>query len=223
MDDGRTPELRRMMVEYGEHFWKSGWAPLYGVLGGNPLAAMPSLHFATSVTAAHVLTETGAVAAFAGLDLHAAARPRARLPRRALRRRPRGRPRARRGCARRRAGRVAARAAALAGDPGARGEGGRMRDTAAGQRLSVDESSSAPVQTPNGEPEDDDEANRHGSSSPRAASSCSAASSSPRSPPCTTCCRSSPASRTRGTGSRTAARTGCSSRCCSRSGCSAVT
>ena len=27
-------------------------APLYGVLGGNPLAAMPSLHFATSVTAA---------------------------------------------------------------------------------------------------------------------------------------------------------------------------
>jgi uncharacterized protein (TIRG00374 family) len=32
-----------------------------------------------------------------------------------------------------------------------------MRDTAAGQRLSVDESSSAPVQTPNGAPEDDDE------------------------------------------------------------------
>ena len=55
MEDGRTPELRRMMVEYGEQFWKSGWAPLYGVLGGNPLAAMPSLHFATSVTAAHVL------------------------------------------------------------------------------------------------------------------------------------------------------------------------
>ena len=62
MEDGRTPELRRMMVEYGEHFWRSGWAPLYGVLGGNPLAAMPSLHFATSVSAAHVLSETGAVA-----------------------------------------------------------------------------------------------------------------------------------------------------------------
>jgi hypothetical protein len=59
MKDGRTPELRRMMVEYGEQFWRSGWAPLYGVLGGNPLAAMPSLHFATSVTAAHVLAETG--------------------------------------------------------------------------------------------------------------------------------------------------------------------
>jgi membrane-associated phospholipid phosphatase len=62
MEDGRTPELRRMMVEYGEHFWRSGWAPLYGVLGGNPLAAMPSLHFATSVSAAHVLAETGTMA-----------------------------------------------------------------------------------------------------------------------------------------------------------------
>ena len=62
MDDGLTPELRRMMVEYGEHFWRSGWKPLYGVLGGNPLAAMPSLHFATSVTAAHLLAETGTVA-----------------------------------------------------------------------------------------------------------------------------------------------------------------
>jgi hypothetical protein len=62
LEDGRTPELRRMMVEYGESFWRSGWAPLYGVLGGNPLAAMPSLHFATSVTAAHVLAGTGRVA-----------------------------------------------------------------------------------------------------------------------------------------------------------------
>ncbi len=61
MDDGRTPELRRMMVEYGEQFWKSGWQPLYGLLGGNPLAAMPSLHFATSVMAAHLLTEVGRV------------------------------------------------------------------------------------------------------------------------------------------------------------------
>ncbi len=66
MDDGLTPELRRMMVEYGEHFWRSGWAPLYGVFGGNPLAAMPSLHFATSVSAAHVLSETGAVAGIVG-------------------------------------------------------------------------------------------------------------------------------------------------------------
>ena len=39
------------MVEYGESFWRNGWAPLYSVLGGNPLAAMPSLHFATSAMA----------------------------------------------------------------------------------------------------------------------------------------------------------------------------
>ena len=87
MEDGRTPELRRMMVEYGEQFWKSGWAPLYGVLGGNPLAAMPSLHFATSVTAAHVLAEHGAGGGRARLDLRRHAGHRARLPRRALRRR----------------------------------------------------------------------------------------------------------------------------------------
>ena len=74
MEDGRTPELRRMMVEYGEQFWKQGWAPLYGVLGGNPLAAMPSLHFATSVTAAHVLSDTGPRRGGARLDLRRHAR-----------------------------------------------------------------------------------------------------------------------------------------------------
>ena len=66
MDDGLTPELRRMMVEYGQEFWGSGWDPLYGFLGGNPLAAMPSLHFATSVTAAHLLAETGPIAGAVG-------------------------------------------------------------------------------------------------------------------------------------------------------------
>jgi hypothetical protein len=66
LEDGRTPEVRRMMVEYGERFWRSGWTPLYGVLGGNPLAAMPSLHFATSVTAAHVLAGTGRTAGTLG-------------------------------------------------------------------------------------------------------------------------------------------------------------
>jgi membrane-associated phospholipid phosphatase len=53
--------LRRMMVEHGEAFWKERWAPLYSFLGGNPLAAMPSLHFATSLMAARVLTEAGPV------------------------------------------------------------------------------------------------------------------------------------------------------------------
>jgi hypothetical protein len=66
MADGRTPELRRMMYEYGEQFWGSNWQPLYGFLGGNPLAAMPSLHFALSVQAAHVLSETGPVAGGVG-------------------------------------------------------------------------------------------------------------------------------------------------------------
>jgi membrane-associated phospholipid phosphatase len=66
MADGRTPELRRMMVEYGEHFWGTRWTSLYGVLGGNPLAAMPSLHFATSVTSAHLLAETGRGAGLVG-------------------------------------------------------------------------------------------------------------------------------------------------------------
>src|ERR687886_2527696 len=66
MEDGRTPELRRMMVEYGEQFWRHRWTPLYGVLGGNPLAAMPSLHFATSVTAARVLAGTGRAAGVFG-------------------------------------------------------------------------------------------------------------------------------------------------------------
>jgi hypothetical protein len=66
MEDGLTPVLRRMMVEHGEEFWGSGWGPLYGFLGGNPLAAMPSLHFATSVMAAHLLAETGPVAGTVG-------------------------------------------------------------------------------------------------------------------------------------------------------------
>jgi hypothetical protein len=56
-----APALRRMMPEHGEAFWKGAWGPLYDVLGGNPLAAMPSLHFATSVMAAHVLSDAGPV------------------------------------------------------------------------------------------------------------------------------------------------------------------
>jgi hypothetical protein len=62
----RMVEVRRMMVEYGASFWRDGWGPLYSVFGGNPLAAMPSLHFATSVMAALLLAETGPVAGAAG-------------------------------------------------------------------------------------------------------------------------------------------------------------
>ena len=58
---GRAPELRRMMVEHGEAFWRRRWGALYGALGGNPLAAMPSLHFATSVMAARLLADESRV------------------------------------------------------------------------------------------------------------------------------------------------------------------
>jgi membrane-associated phospholipid phosphatase len=63
---GETTRVRRLMVEYGESFWKERWGPLYGLLGGNPLAAMPSLHFATSSMAALLLSETGPVAGAVG-------------------------------------------------------------------------------------------------------------------------------------------------------------
>lgn len=66
LGDHHTPRVRRVMVEYGEQFWKHRWGPLYSVLGGNPLAAMPSLHFATSVNAAHLLTESGPIAGTLG-------------------------------------------------------------------------------------------------------------------------------------------------------------
>jgi hypothetical protein len=55
------PEMRRLMVEHGETFWQERWEPLYSFLGGNPLAAMPSLHFATSVMAALLLSDIGPV------------------------------------------------------------------------------------------------------------------------------------------------------------------
>jgi membrane-associated phospholipid phosphatase len=61
-EEGGTVRLRRMMIEYGPEFWGDLWGPLYDVLGGNPLAAMPSLHFATSLMAAHLLSEVGPVA-----------------------------------------------------------------------------------------------------------------------------------------------------------------
>lgn len=54
-------EVRRIMVEVGEPIWGDAWEPMYEALGGNPWAAMPSLHFATSVCAAISLSELGKV------------------------------------------------------------------------------------------------------------------------------------------------------------------
>ena len=58
--------VRRMMIEYGEEFWGDRWTALYSFLGGNPVAAMPSLHFATSLMGAHLLSEVDPVAGAAG-------------------------------------------------------------------------------------------------------------------------------------------------------------
>jgi len=66
LGDRQTAHMRRMMIEYGQQFWGDRWNALYDVLGGNPLAAMPSLHFATSLMAAHLLADVGPVAGAVG-------------------------------------------------------------------------------------------------------------------------------------------------------------
>ena len=57
-----TSGVRRLMVDVGERVWGDAWPRLYDSLGGNPWAAMPSLHFGSSVMAALLLRETGPVA-----------------------------------------------------------------------------------------------------------------------------------------------------------------
>ena len=64
-DDGRV-EVRRMMMEYAPEFWGPMFQPLYRFLGGNPLAAMPSLHFASSLMGAHLLSEVDPAAGAVG-------------------------------------------------------------------------------------------------------------------------------------------------------------
>ncbi len=59
-------EVRRIMVPVGEATWGPAWPALYGTLGSNPWAAMPSLHFATSAMAAILLAEAGPAAGAAG-------------------------------------------------------------------------------------------------------------------------------------------------------------
>ncbi|MGB7587410.1 MAG: phosphatase PAP2 family protein, partial [Solirubrobacterales bacterium] len=59
-------EVRRIMVGIGEETWGPAWPAMYGTLGSNPWAAMPSLHFAASVMAAISLAETGRIAGAVG-------------------------------------------------------------------------------------------------------------------------------------------------------------
>lgn len=66
-EQGETGEpVRRIMVGVGEETWGPAWPKMYAALGGNPWAAMPSLHFATSAMAAIALSETGRAAGAAG-------------------------------------------------------------------------------------------------------------------------------------------------------------
>ena len=61
-EQGLTGEkVERIMIGVGEDTWGSAWPKMYNALGGNPWAAMPSLHFATSTMAAIKLSEAGPV------------------------------------------------------------------------------------------------------------------------------------------------------------------
>ena len=57
--NGDMPPVRRIMAETGERALGRLWRPLYHLFEGNPFAAMPSLHFGTSVMAARVLSGVG--------------------------------------------------------------------------------------------------------------------------------------------------------------------
>lgn len=59
-------EVRRIMEEVGKETWGRAWPAMYAALGGNPWAAMPSLHFATSTMAAISLSEAGRTAGAIG-------------------------------------------------------------------------------------------------------------------------------------------------------------
>jgi membrane-associated phospholipid phosphatase len=65
-ENGNMAPVRRIMAEAGERFWRRLWHPLYHSLQGNPFAAMPSLHFGTSVMATRLLSQVGPGHAAAG-------------------------------------------------------------------------------------------------------------------------------------------------------------
>ena len=193
-----------MMVEHGEAFWKERWEPLYSFLGGNPLAAMPSLHFATSLMAAHLLAEAGPVEGAVGwtyaltlgfalvylgehyvVDLLAGARA------------DRGRPRARRRPSRRPARALSARACS---------------DSSAGR---ADDATARPsrTSTPDEEEVDDDEEMPRIEHHAAHRLLLGGSSSSPSIAFLYFVLPQLAGLGTRGSGSRTATRAGCSSRC----------
>ncbi len=67
-DEGYTGDekVRRLMIPVGEEVWGDVWPKLYDAAGGNPWAAMPSLHFGASVLSATLLYESSKTAGTIG-------------------------------------------------------------------------------------------------------------------------------------------------------------
>lgn len=66
-ENGHTPQqVERVMLRAGEEVWKDAWRPLYDRFNGNPWAAMPSLHFGTSVLSALLLGDMNRAAGLVG-------------------------------------------------------------------------------------------------------------------------------------------------------------
>ena len=74
-------EVRRIMVEVGEESLGDAWPGMYDALGGNPWAAMPSLHFATALVVGALARRDRQGARRGGLGLRADPRLRPRLSR----------------------------------------------------------------------------------------------------------------------------------------------
>jgi membrane-associated phospholipid phosphatase len=59
-ENGHLDEpVRRLMIDVGEQVWGRAWPKLYDSFNGNPWAAFPSLHFASSLMGALLLREVG--------------------------------------------------------------------------------------------------------------------------------------------------------------------
>lgn len=66
--NGYAPEgVRRVMLEVGEETFKGNWKRIYETVDGNPWAAMPSLHFGSSLMAGLLLAESSKTAGAVGL------------------------------------------------------------------------------------------------------------------------------------------------------------
>jgi membrane-associated phospholipid phosphatase len=59
-------KVERLMERVGQEVWGDVWPHLYKTFGGNPWAAMPSLHFGASVLSAMLLSESSRTAGAVG-------------------------------------------------------------------------------------------------------------------------------------------------------------